>query len=89
MPGNSQRKGRRTASKKGAAGGTGGKGRGALAGRGRTLPAEERPWHKGYSGTEEVPQRTAWKQEKERRAASAEGRSPKVGKPGTVDTTWG
>jgi 23S rRNA (guanosine2251-2'-O)-methyltransferase len=69
--------------------GSGGKGRASLAGRGKTLPAEERPWHKAYSGTEDVPQRTAWKQEKERRSAAAEGRSPKVGKPGTIDTTWG
>ncbi len=89
MPGNSQRRGRRTTPKKGSAAGSGGKGRGALAGRGRTLPAEERPWHKAYSGTEDVPQRTAWKQDKERRAAAAEGRSPKAGQPGTVDTTWG
>ncbi len=88
MPGNSQRRGRRSTPKKGAGGGSGGKGRGALKGRGRTLPADERPWHKAYSGTEEVPQRTAWKQEKERRAATAEGRTPKIGKPGTKDTTW-
>src|SRR5262245_53764722 len=89
MPGNSERRGRRTTSKKGAQGGSGGKGREALKGRGRTLPAEERPWHKGYSGTEQVPERTAWKQEKERRSAAATGRTPKVGKPGSVDTTWG
>jgi 23S rRNA (guanosine2251-2'-O)-methyltransferase len=89
MPGNSERRGRRTTPKKGSAGGSGGKGRGALAGRGRTLPAEERPWHKAYSGTEDVPQRTAWKQDKERRAAAAQGRAPKAGQPGTIDTTWG
>jgi len=89
MPGNSQRRGRRTTPKKGSAAGSGGKGRGALAGRGRTLPAEERPWHKAYSGTEDVPQRTAWKQDKERRLAAAEGRAPKAGQPGTIDTTWG
>lgn len=86
MPGNSPRRGRRTTSKKGATGGSGGKNRQSLAGRGRTLPAEERPWHKAYSGDEELPQRTAWKQEKERRAAEAEGRAPKVGAPGTVKT---
>jgi 23S rRNA (guanosine2251-2'-O)-methyltransferase len=89
MPGNSQRRGRRTTPKKGSVSGSGGKGRGALSGRGRTLPAEERPWHKAYSGTEDLPQRTAWKQEKERRAAAVEGRSPKAGQPGTIDTTWG
>ncbi len=44
---------------------------------------------RAYSGTEDVPQRTAWKQDKERRAAAAEGRAPKAGQPGTVDTTWG
>ena len=88
MPGNSQRRGRRSTPKKGAAGGSGGKGRDSLKGRGRTLPADERPWHKAYSGTEDLPQRTAWKQEKERRAAAAEGRPPKIGAPGSKDTTW-
>ncbi|MGC5029151.1 23S rRNA (guanosine(2251)-2'-O)-methyltransferase RlmB [Micromonospora sp. DT229] len=89
MAGNSQRRGRRVASKTSAPKGSGGKNKDSLAGRGRTLPADERPWHKGYSGTEKVPQRTAWKQEKERRAAAEEGRAPKIGKPGTKDTTWG
>ncbi|MEU6022211.1 23S rRNA (guanosine(2251)-2'-O)-methyltransferase RlmB [Micromonospora sp. NPDC047134] len=89
MAGNSQRRGRRVASKSSAPKGSGGKNKDALAGRGRTLPADERPWHKAYSGTEKVPQRTAWKQEKERRAAAEEGRAPKIGKPGTKDTTWG
>ncbi|MBN1173862.1 MAG: 23S rRNA (guanosine(2251)-2'-O)-methyltransferase RlmB [Micromonosporaceae bacterium] len=83
MPGNSQRRGRRTSAKKGATGGSGGKNRQSLAGRGRTLPADERPWHKRYSGDERLPDRTAWKQEKERQAASREGRSPKIGVPGT------
>lgn len=89
MAGNSQRRGRRVTAKKGAAAGSGGKNRASLAGRGRTLPADERPWHKGYSGTEQLPQRTAWKQDKERRAAAEEGRAPKIGQPGTKDTTWG
>ena len=89
MAGNDQRRGRRVASKKGASAGSGGKNRAGLKGKGRTLPADERPWHKGYSGTEELPKRTAWKQEKERRSATAEGRAPKIGKPGTKDTTWG
>ena len=89
MPGNSQRRNTRTSSKKGAAGGSGGKNRDTLKGRGKTLPADERPWHKGYSGTEKLPNKTAWKQEKERKAAAVEGRPPKIGKPGTKDTTWG
>jgi len=89
MPGNSQRRNTRSTSKKGAARGTGGKGKDTLKGRGKTLPADERPWHKGYSGTEKLPSRTAWKQAKEVRAAEAEGRAPKIGKPGTKDTTWG
>ncbi|GAA2532591.1 23S rRNA (guanosine(2251)-2'-O)-methyltransferase RlmB [Pilimelia columellifera] len=89
MAGNSQRRGKRSTAKKGAAGGTGGKNRDSLKGRGRTLPADERPWHKGYSGTEKLPMKTAWKQDKERRAAEEEGRPPKIGKPGTKDTTWG
>jgi 23S rRNA (guanosine2251-2'-O)-methyltransferase len=78
MPGNSERRNRRTSSKKGASAGTGGKNRQSLAGRGRTLPADERPWHKAYTG-EDVPKRTKWKQEKEHRAAAAEGRAPKAG----------
>jgi 23S rRNA (guanosine2251-2'-O)-methyltransferase len=83
MPGNSQRRGaRRTSSKKGATVGSGGNRRAGLKGKGRTLPAEERPWHKAYSGDEPLPERTAWKQEKERRAAAAQGRAPKVGQPG-------
>jgi len=86
MPGNSQRRNRRSSSKKGATIGSGGKNRQSLAGRGRTLPADERPWHKAYSGDEQLPERTAWKQEKERRAAAAEGRAPKIGQPGTKRT---
>ncbi|MFG3421913.1 23S rRNA (guanosine(2251)-2'-O)-methyltransferase RlmB [Micromonospora sp. NPDC049460] len=89
MAGNSQRRGRRLTPKAGAPKGSGGKNKDALAGRGRTLPADERPWHKAYSGTEKLPQRTAWKQDKERRAAAEEGRAPKIGQPGTKDTTWG
>jgi 23S rRNA (guanosine2251-2'-O)-methyltransferase len=89
MPGNSERRGKRVVSRKGASTGSGGKNRSGLAGKGRTLPADERPWHKGYSGTEQLPKRTAWKQEKERRAATEEGRAPKIGQPGTKNTTWG
>jgi len=87
MPGNSQRRGRRTSSKRGASIGSGGKNREGLKGRGRTLPADERPWHKGYSGDEPLPSKTAWKQDKERRAAAAEGRAPKIGTPGSKVTT--
>jgi 23S rRNA (guanosine2251-2'-O)-methyltransferase len=86
MPGNSERRGKRVVSKKGASKGSGGKNRQSLAGRGRTLPADERPWHKGYSGDEQLPERTAWKQDKERRAAAAEGRAPKIGQPGSKRT---
>jgi 23S rRNA (guanosine2251-2'-O)-methyltransferase len=82
MAGNSQRRGRRSNPRKGPSAGTGGKGRQSLAGRGRTLPAGERPWHKAYSGDEPLPERTAWKQEKERRKAAAEGHAPKIGTPG-------
>jgi 23S rRNA (guanosine2251-2'-O)-methyltransferase len=89
MPGNSRNVSKRVTAKKGAAVGSGGKNRSGLKGRGKTLPADERPWHKGYSGTEKLPDKTARKQEKERRAAAAEGRAPKIGLPGTKDTTWG
>ncbi|MEV0134918.1 23S rRNA (guanosine(2251)-2'-O)-methyltransferase RlmB [Dactylosporangium sp. NPDC050688] len=86
MPGNSERRGKRAVSKKGAVKGSGGKNRQSLAGRGRTLPADERPWHKGYSGDEELPQKTARKQANELRAAAAQGRAPKIGQPGTKRT---
>jgi 23S rRNA (guanosine2251-2'-O)-methyltransferase len=89
MPGNSANPSRRVTAKKGATVGSGGKNRSGLKGRGRTLPADERPWHKGYSGTEKLPDKTARKQDRERRAAAAEGRVPKVGVPGSKDTTWG
>jgi 23S rRNA (guanosine2251-2'-O)-methyltransferase len=89
MPGNSSNPSRRVTAKKGATVGSGGKNRASLKGRGRTLPADERPWHKGYSGTEQLPEKTARKQERERRAAVAEGRAPKIGIPGSKDTTWG
>jgi 23S rRNA (guanosine2251-2'-O)-methyltransferase len=89
MAGNSRRRGRRTTPKGTPAAGAGGKRRRGLAGKGRTLPADERPWHKAYSGTEPLPKRTARKQEKERRAAAAEGRAPKVGRPGTKRTSGG
>src|SRR4051794_26972476 len=89
MRGNSQNPSRGGASKRGAGAGWGGKNRQSLKGKGKTLPADERPWHKGYSGTEKLPAKTAWKQDKERRAAAAEGRAPKIGQPGTKDTTWG
>ncbi|MDP9798183.1 23S rRNA (guanosine2251-2'-O)-methyltransferase [Catenuloplanes nepalensis] len=89
MPGNSQRRNKRVTPKKGSAGGSGGKNRAGLSGRGRTLPADERPWHKGYSGTEQLPEKTARKQDKERKAAASEGRAPKIGVPGSKDTTWG
>jgi 23S rRNA (guanosine2251-2'-O)-methyltransferase len=89
MPGNSSNRSRRVTAKKGAVIGSGGKNRSGLKGRGKTLPADERPWHKAYSGTEKLPEKTARKQDKERRAAAVEGRAPKVGVPGSKDTTWG
>ncbi|GIF24115.1 23S rRNA (guanosine2251-2'-O)-methyltransferase [Actinoplanes tereljensis] len=89
MPGNSRNASKRVVSKKGAVKGSGGKNRDTLKGRGKTLPADERPWHKGYSGSEKLPEKTARKQDKERRAAAAEGRAPKIGLPGSKDTTWG
>jgi 23S rRNA (guanosine2251-2'-O)-methyltransferase len=81
MPGNSQRRNRRTSSKKGSSTGSGGHHKHSLAGKGRTLPAAERPWHKQFrpGENEELPKRTKWKQEKERRKAAAEGRAPKAG----------
>jgi 23S rRNA (guanosine2251-2'-O)-methyltransferase len=89
MPGNSPRPGRRTTPKKGAPTGSGGKRRG-LKGKAPTLKAEERPWHKAYSGPEPLPKRTAWKQEKERKAkevraaARPAGAQPKPEHPRTA-----
>ncbi len=80
MAGNSQRRGRRSSPKKGPAKGTGGHGKKALEGRGKTLSAQDRPWHKAYTGTD-VPKKTKWKQDKERHAAQQEGRRPKAGGP--------
>jgi 23S rRNA (guanosine2251-2'-O)-methyltransferase len=81
MAGNSQRRGRRTTAKKVAPSGSGGMRKAGLKGKGRTLPAQERPWHKRYSGDGPVPERTARKQERERQAAAASGRAAKPGKP--------
>ena len=55
----------------------------------RPCPPTSGPGTRRYSGTEKLPQRTAWKQDKERRAAAEEGRAPKIGQPGSKDTTWG
>jgi 23S rRNA (guanosine2251-2'-O)-methyltransferase len=84
MAGNSQRRGRRTTPKPGAPAGSGGKRRAGLKGRGPTPPAEQRVWHKAYSGSEPVPKRTARKQERERRAAEAAGRPARAGTPGAA-----
>ena len=70
---------RRKTSKAGPAKGSGGQKKG-LGGKGRTLKAEDRPWHKSYSG-DDKPQRTQWKQAKERAKAAAEGRTTNIGKP--------
>lgn len=67
------------------------RGRNRGKGSARTLPASERPWHKAYAGSEPVPRRTAWKQEKERTkaAAEAERRRARAGgraRPEAADT---
>ncbi|GLZ76938.1 23S rRNA (guanosine(2251)-2'-O)-methyltransferase RlmB [Actinorhabdospora filicis] len=79
MAGNSQRRGRRTTAKKGPAQGSGGQGKKALEGRGKTLGAQDRPWHKEYTG-EDKPKKTRRKQERVRREAAAEGRVSHIGK---------
>ncbi|MFC4337292.1 23S rRNA (guanosine(2251)-2'-O)-methyltransferase RlmB [Salininema proteolyticum] len=58
--------------------GTGGQKKG-LNTRGKTLKAEDRPWHKKYTG-EDKPKKTKWKQEKERTKAASEGRTTHIGK---------
>ncbi|QSB04826.1 23S rRNA (guanosine(2251)-2'-O)-methyltransferase RlmB [Natronoglycomyces albus] len=76
--GNSERPGKRKQSKAGSKKGSGGQKKG-LQPQGRSLKAEDRPWHKSYTG-EDKPQRTQWKQEKERRKAAEEGRVSHIGK---------
>jgi 23S rRNA (guanosine2251-2'-O)-methyltransferase len=66
MPGNSPRPGRRVRPKKTVTGSGGRKQRAGLVGKGPTLPADERPWHKAYTGPD-VPKGTARKQERELR----------------------
>ena len=70
---------RRRSSKPGPSKGSGGQKKG-LSGKGRTLPAEERPWHKAYTGSDK-PRKTQWKQAKERAKAESEGRSTSIGRP--------
>jgi 23S rRNA (guanosine2251-2'-O)-methyltransferase len=69
---------RRKTSKAGPKIGSGG-GKKGLAGKGRTLKAEDRPWHKEYQG-DDKPRKTQWKQSKERAKAAAEGRTTNIGK---------
>lgn len=69
---------RRKTSKAGPQKGSGGQKKG-LAGKGRTLKAADRPWHKEYTGADK-PQRTQWKQTKERAKAASEGRTTNIGK---------
>lgn len=70
---------RRKSSKPGPSKGSGGQKKG-LSGKGRTLRADERPWHKAYTG-EDKPRKTQWKQAKERAKAAEEGRSTNIGRP--------
>ncbi|THV27543.1 23S rRNA (guanosine(2251)-2'-O)-methyltransferase RlmB [Glycomyces paridis] len=69
---------RRKTSKAGPKIGSGG-GKKGLAGHGRTLKAEDRPWHKSYTG-DDKPRKTQWKQAKERTKAASEGRTTNIGK---------
>ncbi|MCH7232910.1 23S rRNA (guanosine(2251)-2'-O)-methyltransferase RlmB [Glycomyces sp. L485] len=69
---------RRKTSKAGPAKGSGGQKKG-LSGKGRTLKAEDRPWHKSYEG-DDKPKKTQWKQAKERAKAASEGRTTNIGK---------
>jgi 23S rRNA (guanosine2251-2'-O)-methyltransferase len=71
MPGNDQRRNRRVSSKKGATIGSGGKNKRSLKPKSSTLRAEERPWHKAYSGEHETPKTTARKQDRERAKGSS------------------
>jgi 23S rRNA (guanosine2251-2'-O)-methyltransferase len=83
MAGNSQRRGRTTgAHKKGAAGGTGGKNRRSLAGRGATPPAEMRPGHPAQRRAQADARRRTERDRSRQRAEEAPelllGRNPVV-----------
>ncbi|MGZ4616850.1 MAG: 23S rRNA (guanosine(2251)-2'-O)-methyltransferase RlmB [Actinomycetes bacterium] len=83
MAGNSQRRGARGGgSKKGATSGTGGKGRRALAGRGATPPAEQRPGHpaqrRAAAGARQHAERTRSRQRAEEAPELLLGRNPVV-----------
>ncbi|RRR99268.1 23S rRNA (guanosine(2251)-2'-O)-methyltransferase RlmB [Glycomyces terrestris] len=69
---------RRKTSKAGPQKGSGGQKKG-LAGKGRTLKAADRPWHKEYTG-DDKPQKTQRKQAAERAKAASEGRTTNIGK---------
>jgi len=83
MAGNSQRRGRTTgAHKKGASGGTGGKNRRSLAGRGATPPAEMRPGHPAQRRAQADARRRTDRDRSRQRAEEAPelllGRNPVV-----------
>jgi 23S rRNA (guanosine2251-2'-O)-methyltransferase len=83
MAGNSQRRGRTTgAHKKGASGGTGGKNRRSLAGRGATPPAEMRPGHPAQRRAQADARRRTERDRSRQRAEEAPelllGRNPVV-----------
>ncbi|QSB14382.1 23S rRNA (guanosine(2251)-2'-O)-methyltransferase RlmB [Natronosporangium hydrolyticum] len=78
MPRDPQPRSKRTQPKPPQSAGSGIKRRASLKGKGRTLPAEERPWHKAYSGPEPLPARTARSQEKDRKKAAE--RAAKLGR---------
>lgn len=86
MPGNSERRNKRTSAKKGAAKGSGGQGKKSLEGRGKTLGAADRPWHKEFTG-DDKPRKTRRKQDRVRREAAAEGRVSHIGKKAPVGRT--
>jgi 23S rRNA (guanosine2251-2'-O)-methyltransferase len=69
---------RRKTSKAGPKIGSGG-GKKGLAGKGRTLKAADRPWHKEYTG-DDKPQKTQRKQATERAKAASEGRTTSIGR---------
>jgi 23S rRNA (guanosine2251-2'-O)-methyltransferase len=79
MPGNSRRRGAIRKSKPKPVVGSGGQRRGGLKGKGPTLPAADRPWHKAYAGPGPVPEGTRRKQEREQRQKAARRRPPARG----------
>ncbi len=81
MPGNSQRRNRRSPPRRARPSAPAARTRARPRGPGQDAARRRAAMAQGLLGHRELPDKTAWKQDKERRAAAAEGRAPKIGSP--------